>query len=100
MEVCVMEEAKRGRGTNVSEAARARPARRAIESDLEAHDRLPVVVRRALGATIRKWSSESALECLEVYGYTPNALVETIRNMDWDHAIREGGGKHNPSQIG
>lgn len=68
--------------------------------DLEAHDRLPVVVKRAMQQTIQKWSAESALECLELYGYTPNALVETIMNMDWDKAVREGGGRHNPAHKG
>lgn len=71
-----------------------------VRADMEAHDQLPVVVKRALGVTIRKWSSISALECIQDHGYTPRALVETIMNMDHDQAVREGGYKHNPERLG
>jgi hypothetical protein len=64
--------------------------------DMMAHDRLPVDVRRALGQTIRKWSSVSALECIEVHGLHERQVINMILTMDWDHAVKEGGGRQNP----
>lgn len=55
------------------------------KADLVVFDNLPKIVRDALQDTVRKWSSTSARDALNM-GYPPSVLATMIKQMDWDQA--------------